>query len=111
MPPIDELLLNPASAAAVVVVLVNVISYAANVKPNWLAVVVGLVYMIGGYIATGRTAPDQLFLATVYALLIVAPLAHVDSAVLSRLFGAGNSKQTMRTIGKIDRTSFWQNWL
>lgn len=111
MPPIDDLLLNPASAAAVVVVLVNVISYAAGVKPNWLAVVVGLAYMIGGYIATGRTAPDQLFLATVYALLIVAPLAHVDSAVLSRLFGAESSKQTMRVVGETDRSSFWQNWL
>ena len=107
MPPIDELLLNPALAAAVVVILVNVISYAIGVKPNWLAIVVGLVYMVGGYIVTGRTTPDQLFTATVYALLIVAPLAHVDSAVLDRLFGS--NKTEMRIVGENDR-SFFKSW-
>ena len=108
MPPIDELLLNPVLAAAVVVVLVNVISYALGIKPNWLAIVVGLVYMIGGYLVTGRTAPDQLFLATVYALLIVAPLAHVDGATLAKLFGS--TKEEMRIVGESDR-SFFQTWL
>ena len=37
-PSLDELLLNPVIAAAVVVAGVNVISYALGVKPNWLAV-------------------------------------------------------------------------
>jgi ABC-type amino acid transport system permease subunit len=82
-PCLDELLLNPVVAAAAVVAIVNVIAYAAGVRPNWLAVVVSLVYM-----AIGRRAPDQLFVAVVYAFLIVAPLARVDGAVLSRLFGA-----------------------
>ena len=87
-PSLDELVLNPAVAAAAVVAVVNVISYAAGVKPNWLAVAVSLAYMVGGYLVTGRTTPDELFLAVVYALLIVAPLAHVDGSVLTRLFGA-----------------------
>ncbi|MEI2690134.1 MAG: hypothetical protein V9H69_10685, partial [Anaerolineae bacterium] len=34
---------------------------------------------------TGRSAPDHLFLAVVYALLIAAPLAHVNGAALHRL--------------------------
>ena len=109
MPPIDELLLNPASAAAVVVILVNVISYALGAKPNWLAVVVGLVYMVGGYLVTGRRAPDELFLAVVYGLLIVAPLAHLDGAMLSRLFGGGGDK-SIRLVGE-GRPQFWQKWL
>ena len=87
-PSLDELLLNPVVAAAAVVAIVNVIAYAAGVKPNWLAVAVSLAYMATGYLVTGRRAPDQLFVAVVYAFLIVAPLAHVDGAVLSRLFGA-----------------------
>ena len=41
-PGLDELLLNPVVAAAVVVALVNVISYAIGIKPNWLAVAVSL---------------------------------------------------------------------
>lgn len=41
-----------------------------------------------GYVVTGRRAADQLFVDVVYAFLIVAPLAHVDGAVLSRLFSA-----------------------
>ena len=86
-PSLDELLLNPVVAAAAVVAAVNVISYAVGgVKPTWLALTVALAYMVGGYLVTGRTAPDQLFLAAVYALLIVAPLAHVDGAVLHQLF-------------------------
>ncbi|MEI2691795.1 MAG: hypothetical protein V9H69_19675 [Anaerolineae bacterium] len=63
-PSLDELLLNPVVAAAAVVAAVNVVSYAAGgVKPTWLALTVALGYMVGGYLVTGRTAPDQLFLA------------------------------------------------
>ena len=108
-PSLDELLLNPVVAAAAVVAVVNVISYAAGVKPNWLALVVSLAYMVGGYFVTGRRAPDELFLAVVYGLLIVAPLAHVDGAVLSRLFGGGSDKG-MRLIDE-GRPRFWQMWL
>lgn len=110
-PNLDELLLNPAVAAAAVVAAVNVISYAAGgVKPTWLAVVTSLAYMVGGYLVTGRTAPDQLFLAVVYALLIVAPLAHVDGAVLHRLFG-GAAKSQLRIVGETERRSLLQEWL
>ena len=108
-PSLDELLLNPVVAAAVVVAAVNVISYAAGVKPNWLAVAVSLAYMVGGYFVTGHRAPDELFLAVVYGLLIVAPLAHVDGAVLSRLFGSGASAG-MRLVGE-GRSPFFQKWL
>ena len=71
-PAIDELLLNPVVAAAVIVIAVNVISYALSFKPTWLAIAVALAYMVGGYLATGRTTPEELFLAVVYALLIIA---------------------------------------
>lgn len=110
-PSLDELLLNPVVAAAVVVAAVNVISYAAGgVKPTWLAVVTSLAYMIGGYLVTGRTAPDQLFLAVVYAFLIVAPLAHVDGAVLHRLFGNPVARQ-LRIIGEPGPRSLFPEWL
>jgi hypothetical protein len=108
-PSLDELLLNPVVGAAVVVAGVNVVSYAIGVKPNWLAVVVSLGYMVGGYLVTGRRAPDELFLAVVYGLLIVAPLAHVDGAVLSRLFGGGGDKG-MRLVGE-SRPQFWREWM
>ena len=65
--------------------------------------------MVGGYFVTGRRAPDELFLAVVYGLLIVAPLAHVDGAVLSRLFGGGGYKGK-RLVGE-GRPPFWQKWL
>ena len=107
-PSIEELLMNPVAAAAVVVVAVNAISYALGVKPNWLSIVVALAYMVGGYLVTGRTTPDQLFLAVIYALLVVAPLAHVDGATLAKLFAS--NKTEMRTIGENDR-KFFQNWL
>ena len=103
------LLVNPVMAATVVVAIVNVICYAAGVKPNWLAVAVSLAYMVRGYFVTGRRAPDELFLAVVYGLLIVAPLAHVDGAVLSRLF-SGGGRPGMRLVGE-DRPQFWQKWL
>jgi hypothetical protein len=111
-PSLDELLLNPVVAAAAVVAAVNVISYAAGgVKPTWLAVVtVSLAYMVGGYLVTGRSAPDQLFLAVVYALLIVAPLAHVDGAVLHRLFGNPVARQ-LRIVGEPGPRSLFQEWL
>ena len=109
-PSLDELLLNPVVASAALVAVVNVFSYAAGgVKPTWLAVVTSLAYMVGGYLVTGRTAPDQLFLAVVYALLLVAPLAHVDGAVLHRLFGGGGSAG-MRLVGE-GRPQFFQEWL
>lgn len=108
-PPIDELLLNPVVAAAVVVIAVNVLSYALGVKPTWLAIAVALGYMVGGYLATGRTTPEELFLAVVYALLIIAPLAHVDGAVLNRIFGGG-SRPAMRIVGD-ERRTFFQPWL
>jgi hypothetical protein len=110
-PNLDELLLNPVVAAAAVVAAVNVLSYAAGgVKPTWLAVVTALGYMVGGYLVTGRTAPDQLFLAIVYALLIVAPLAHVDGAVLHRLFGRPANPQ-LRIVGEPGPRSLFQEWL
>jgi hypothetical protein len=110
-PNLDELLLNPVVASAAVVAVVNVLSYAAGgVKPTWLAVVVSLGYMVGGYLVTGRTAPDQLFLAVVYALLIVAPLAHVDGAVLHRLFGNPVARQ-LRIVGEPGPRSLFQEWL
>ncbi|MBE2234705.1 MAG: hypothetical protein IAE85_14525 [Anaerolinea sp.] len=110
-PSLDELLLNPAVAAAAVVAAVNVLSYAAGgVKPTWLALTVALGYMVGGYLVTGRTAPDQLFLAVVYALLIVAPLAHVDGAVLHRLFGRPANPQ-LRIVGEQERRSLVPEWL
>mgnify|MGYP000961311893 CR=1 FL=1 len=107
-PTLDELLLNPVTAAAAVVIVVNVISYALGTKPSWLAVAVGLIYMVGGYITTGRTAPDQLFTAIVFAFLAVAPLAHIDGAVLSKLFG--QEKADLRFAGERDR-SFFQKWI
>ena len=110
-PSLDELLLNPVVAAAAVVAAVNVVSYAAGgVKPSWLALTVSLAYMVGGYLVTGRSAPDQLFLAAVYALLIVAPLAHVDGAVLHRLFGNPVARQ-LRIVGEPGPRSLFQEWL
>ena len=110
-PNLDELMLNPVVAAAAVVAIVNVLSYAAGgVKPTWLAVVTSLAYMVGGYLVTGRTAPDQLFLAVVYAFLIVAPLAHVDGAVLHRLFGRPANPQ-LRIVGEQERRSLVPEWL
>jgi hypothetical protein len=95
-PNLDELLLNPAVASAVVVAIVTVISQATGgIKPTWLSLVVALVYMVGGYLVTGRTAPEQLFLAAIYALLLVAPLSHVDGAVLNRLFGGSASVRSV----------------
>jgi fucose permease len=93
MPSIDELLLNPVVAAAAVTVITNVITSAlistgdTKEVPTWLAVVVSLTYMLVGYIVSGRTAPDELFLAVVYAFLAVATLAHVDGAILNKVFG------------------------
>ena len=111
LPNLDELLLNPVVAAAAVVAIVNVMSYAAGgAKPTWLAVVTSLAYMVGGYLVTGRTAPDQLFLAVVYALLIVAPLAHVDGAVMHRLFGNPVARQ-LRIIGEPRPRSLFPEWL
>ena len=110
-PNLDELLLNPVVAAAAVVAAVNVVSYAAGgVKPTWLALTVALGYMVGGYLVTGRTAPDDLFLAVVYALLIVAPLAHVDGSVLHRLFGRRANPQ-LRIVGEQERRSLVPEWL
>lgn len=109
-PSLEELLLNPAVAAAAVVAIVNVISYAmGGMKPAWLAVVVSLAFMVGGYLVAGRSTPEQLFLAAVYALLIVAPLAHVDGAVLHRLFGNATDPK-LRVAGERDH-SFFQEWL
>jgi hypothetical protein len=110
-PSLDELLLNPVVAAAAVVAAVNVISYAAGgVKHSWLALTVAITYMVGGYLVTGRTTPDELFLAVVYALLIVAPLAHVDGAVLHRLFGNPAARQ-LRIIGEAEPRSLFPQWL
>jgi len=110
-PSLDELLLNPVVAAAAVVAAVNVVSYAAGgVKPTWLALTVALGYMVGGYLVTDRTAPDELFLAVVYALLLVAPLAHVDGAVLHRLFGTPMARQ-LRIVGEPEPRSLFQEWL
>jgi hypothetical protein len=110
-PSLDELLLNPVVAAAAGVAAVNVISYAAGgVKPTWLAVVTSLGYMVGGYLVTDRTAPDQLFLAVVYALFIVAPLAHVDGAIIHQLFGRSASPQ-LRIVGERARRSRVPEWL
>ena len=93
------------------VAAVNVVSYAAGgVKSTWLALTVALVYMVGGYLVTGRTAPDQLFLAVVYALLLVAPLAHVDGAVLHRLFGNPMARQ-LRIVGEPGPRSLFPEWL
>jgi len=106
-PSISELLLNPLVAAAAVALIVNVISFSVGGKnPSWLAIGVGLVYMIGGYVVTGRTAPDELFLAVIYAMIAVAPLAHVDGAVLERLFG----RYAIRTVGGDTKTLF-PRWL
>lgn len=106
-PDIATLLLNPLVASAAVALIVNVISFTMNGKnPSWLAIVVGLAYMIGGYLVTGRTTPDQLFLAVVYALIAVAPLAHVDGAVLEKLFGR-YAIQTAAGETKV----FFQRWL
>jgi hypothetical protein len=110
-PSLDELLLNPVVAAAAVVAALNVLNYAAGrIKPTWLALTVALAYMVGGYLVTGRTAPDQLFLAAVYALLIVAPLAHVDGAVLHRLFGNPMARQ-LRIVGEPGPRSLFPEWL
>ena len=110
-PSLEELVLNPAVAAAAVVAAVNVISYAAGgVKPTWLAVVTSLAYMVGGYLVTGRSASDQLFLAVVYALLIVAPLAHVGGAVLHRLFGGGG-RPRLSMAGERTPRNLFQEWL
>ena len=108
-PAIDELLLNPVVAAAVIVIAVNVISYALSFKPTWLAIAVALAYMVGGYLVTGRTTAEELFLAVVYALLIISPLAHVDGAVLNKLFGNGG-RPAMRIVGDEHRM-FFQPWL
>jgi hypothetical protein len=80
------------------------------VKPTWLAVVTSLAYMVGGYLVTGRTAPEQLFLAVIYAFLIVAPLAHVDGAVLHRLFG-GSGRPRLSVVGEREPRSLFQEWL
>ena len=66
--------------------------------------------MVGGYFVTGRRAPNELFLAVVYGLLIVIPLVHVDGTVLSRLFDASGSEQSLQIIGE-GRPQFWQKWL
>lgn len=86
LPSLDELVTNPVVAAAVVVMIVNAIVYFTRFQPTWLALVVSEAYMLLGYIATGRTQPDQLFLAVIYGFLLVVPLAHVDANVLARLF-------------------------
>lgn len=86
-PSLSELLVNPVVASAVVVIIVNVLQYAFKLNANWLAILVGVLYMIGGYIVTGKTAPEQLFVALIYAFLIVAPLSHVDANLLNKLFG------------------------
>lgn len=49
-------------------------------------------------------------MAAVYALVIIAPLAHVDGAVLRRLFDARGSEQSLQIIGE-GRPQFWQKWL
>jgi hypothetical protein len=106
-PSISELLVNPLVAAAAVALIVNVISYAAGGKnPSWLAIGVGLAFMIGGYVVTGRTTPDELFTAVIYAFIAVAPLAHVDGAVLERLFG----RYAIRTVDGDTKTLF-PRWL
>ena len=64
-------LLNPLVAAAVVVVIVNVVSYARDAKPNLLIVEVALASTVGGYSVTGRRMSDELFLIVVYGLLVV----------------------------------------
>jgi hypothetical protein len=108
LPHLDELLLNPAAAA--VEAIANILSYATGDRPTWLALATSLAYMIGGYLVTGRTSPDQLFLAVVYALLIVAPLAHVDGAVLHRLFGNPMARQ-LRIVGEPGPRSLFPEWL
>lgn len=101
-PSISELLLNPLVAAAAVALIVNVISYAmGGENPSWLAVGVGLAYMLGGYIVTGRTTPDELFLAVIYGMIAVAPLAHVDGAVLNKLFGRYGIQTTRGTTKEL----------
>jgi hypothetical protein len=46
----------------------------------------------------------------VYALLIVAPLAHVDGAVLHRLFGNPVARQ-LRIVGEPGPRSLFPEWL
>ncbi len=57
-----------------------------------------------------RSAPDQLFLAAVYALLIVAPLAHMDGAIIHRLFGNPMARQ-LRIVGEREPSSLFPEWL
>ena len=66
-------LLNPLVAAAIVVVIVNVVSYARDAKPNLLIVEVALASTVGGYSVTGRRMSDELFLIVVYGLLDRSP--------------------------------------
>lgn len=98
---------NPVVAAPVVVVIVNVIVHATRARPTWLALAVSEVYMLLGYLASGRTQPNQLFLAAVYGVLLVAPLAHVDATVLARLFS--RSPRVWNIAG--ERQGFFLEWL
>jgi hypothetical protein len=46
----------------------------------------------------------------VHALLIVAPLAHVDGAIIHRLFGSPANPQ-LRIVGEQERRSLVPEWL
>ena len=45
-----------------------------------------------------------------YAVLIVAPLAHVDGAVLHQLFGNPMARQ-LRIVGEREPRSLFPEWL
>ena len=112
-PSMQDLLTNPVIAAAVIVIIVNALAAAFGKKPTWMALLVSVLYMVVGYVVTGRTTPDQLFVALVYAVLIVTPLAHVDASVLAQLFNGGikSGSRSTRSVDNIYDRSFFQPWM
>lgn len=106
-PTLDGLLLNPAVAAPVVVLIVNTICYATGRQPTWLSLAAALVYKISGYLVTGRAQPDQLFLTTIHGVILVVPLDHVDANVLARLF----SRTPLAFHVAAERQGFFVGWL
>lgn len=109
-PILTNLLTDPMVASAMVVIIVNVISYATGWGPKWLGLVVGLMYMVLGYLVTGQTSPEQLFMAVLYSFLIVAPLSAVDGTLLNRLFGRPTPRAYPGTANGVPR-QFWQPWI
>lgn len=107
-PNLNDLLLTLAGASVAVTVITNGISYATGYKPNWLSLVVAVIFMVIGYIVIGKTTPAELFAAVVYAFIVVTPLAHLDGAMFSKLMTP--SKETMRVVGERDQ-GFWQKWI